>query len=432
MANNQDDFEMNPQGGEEFPEFKETSPLMEAWKNSPMLKILVVGAGLLVLVGGYMAFGGSNTDDIPSQVSGNPGVTSVPGDDVDPQFEQALRTVNEQRAQAARERGGSALPTPIGRTRGGDDLDMQQREPAIDPLEQWRQSVERRQRERDVQVTQQRQVTQQNQQQFQQQVVSNEQNEALVQAMARQFQAIMEARAPQASRVATITPHDFYERQAAQQAAQNAAGNNAGGFNNMGGMMGQQQGGPVSQEIIIPAGEIIYGQLLTMARSDVSTPVLAQLASGPLRGARAIGSFQRSEGNFLVLSFNRVVVDGIDYPISAVAVDPATTGGGLATEVDYHWFTRVILPGAAAFIEGLADAYAQRENTVTVSGDTVIQETPELNASGRLATGIASSSRAIGEIFQDEAREKRRPTVIVGAGTPIGIFFTEPLVRDQY
>ena len=128
-----------------------------------------------------------------------------------------------------------------------------------------------------------------------------------------------------------------------------------------------------------------------------------------------------------MLRFDKIVIDGLDFDIDAVAVDPATTSPGLATDVDHHWLTRVILPGAASFIKGIAEAYAEQENTVVVTGETVTQETEDLNTTGKIATGVAESADIVGDLLEDEADKREDATVIVASGTPIGILFTEAL-----
>src|SRR6202021_599971 len=109
---------------------------------------------------------------------------------------------------------------------------------------------------------------------------------------------------------------------------------------------------------IVPAGTVSYAQLLTEANSDVPGPILAQIMSGPLAGARAGGEFKTLD-DYLVLHFALVNFKGKDYQIDAIALDPDTTLGGMATDVDQRYFTRVILPAAAGFMQGLGSALAQ-------------------------------------------------------------------------
>lgn len=126
----------------------------------------------------------------------------------------------------------------------------------------------------------------------------------------------------------------------------------------------------VRKEVIIPAGEIEYAQLIIEANSDVPGPVLAMLVSGPLSGSKLIGSFTVVD-DYLTLSFETVVVDGESYSVSAVGLDPGTTLPGMATEVRHRYFKRVVLPAAAAFVESFADAIAQTDQTeITINTGT--------------------------------------------------------------
>jgi len=187
----------------------------------------------------------------------------------------------------------------------------------------------------------------------------------------------------------------------------------------------------------VPAGEIYYGQLVTEANSDVNSPILGRIYTGPLKGGKVIGSFSTTQSEKLVLRFNKVVLDGVDYPINALAVDPATTSSGMATDINRHWLTRVVLPGAASFIEGFANAFAQRENNITVvtGGDTVVEEADDLNTEGQIATGVAAAAQEVGEALDDIADAHTEPTIIVGAGTPLGLLFVDAvtdLLKSAY
>src|SRR5690606_9021030 len=64
------------------------------------------------------------------------------------------------------------------------------------------------------------------------------------------------------------------------------------------------------QEVIIPAGNIAYGQLLNALNSDIPGPVLVHVLSGPFSGGRALGQFQVSQ-DYLVLTFKAIVKDGV-------------------------------------------------------------------------------------------------------------------------
>ena len=103
---------------------------------------------------------------------------------------------------------------------------------------------------------------------------------------------------------------------------------------------------------------------------------------------------------------------------------------GVATEVDKRYFRRVILPTAAAFIEGLTEAISESgSTTVTSQGETVSEEQEDLDSDQEVASGIAEAGEEIGEIL-DEMAEQTKTLIRVEVGTPIGILFVEP-VFDQ-
>jgi intracellular multiplication protein IcmE len=167
------------------------------------------------------------------------------------------------------------------------------------------------------------------------------------------------------------------------------------------------------------------------ANSDVPGPVLAQVASGPLKGARLIGQFSVESDKYLAITFSTAVVDGQAISINAIALDPGTTLPGMATDIDNRYLTRVILPAAAAFVEGWTQAVADSgATTVTVSGDTVIDESNPTTNTQEVNAGIAEAGAEIGDILSDIA-DDTEVMVKVAAGTPMGVLFLSPVVESE-
>jgi intracellular multiplication protein IcmE len=183
-------------------------------------------------------------------------------------------------------------------------------------------------------------------------------------------------------------------------------------------------------EIIVPAGTIAYAQLITQANTDSPGPVLAQIMSGPLSGDRILGSFKATD-NYLVLSFDTVVIDGISHTIDAIALDPNTANPGIVSNIDHRYLERVVLPAAAAFIEGIGSAVADSGNTnVSVSGDTVVSNTQKLDSKQQLYKGIEKGASKIGDIL-DKNGSDTKPLITVDPGTAMGILFTSPVTKDN-
>ena len=183
-------------------------------------------------------------------------------------------------------------------------------------------------------------------------------------------------------------------------------------------------------EVLLPAGEILYAQLLTEANTDAPGPVLAQILSGPLKGSRILGSFEEQE-ELLTLNFETVVYEEESLSVDAVALDPATTLPAMATEVDHRYFKRIILPAAAAFVEGLAGAIGETTTvTVVTDGGTVVDAQEEPDSEQEVALGIEEAGQELGEIL-DEIADDTEVMIRIAAGTPIGILFLEPVTKDE-
>ena len=176
----------------------------------------------------------------------------------------------------------------------------------------------------------------------------------------------------------------------------------------------------------VRAGTIIPAVLLTSVNSDVPGPVVAQIVSGPLNGARLLGSFQATEKH-VVLQFNTISMPGQNksFGISAYAVND-NLGVGLATDVDNHYLRRYGMLLAAGFLEGYSNAVARTGTRTNITdGGSVIVTQDELDTEQirKVALGEAGSSVA-SEIAQQTSV---RPTVKVegkdGGGVPIGLLF---------
>ncbi len=174
-------------------------------------------------------------------------------------------------------------------------------------------------------------------------------------------------------------------------------------------------------QVLVPAGTVSYAQLLTEANSDVPGPILEQVVSGPLTGARVIGQFKVSN-DYLIIKFSLANLKGKDYGIEALALDPDTTLGAMATEVDQRYFTRVLLPAAAGFIQGFGSALGQGSSSLVTNGTTTIVQQSGKGLQQGLFQGLSQAGQTAGQFFENQANETK-PLVRVAAGTPMGLFF---------
>lgn len=423
----------------------------EIWAQNPSLKIFAIVAGIAFLLITYMVFGGSsadkpNPDEDFSAVRATPDVTQTPGTaELPPAYEEAVRQSNEQTLKNAEATGDSAIPTPIARPSERIEAPVQVEE--NDPLSEWRREAENRRIERQQQddaiKAEQEQalappslpVTQTGDPNIAAAAPQNpplpttpstEQIQAYTQQIMQSLQSqVLESQVPKESVVISMNIQPAYnmDKYFPPQGTTTAA--NANGQTTIG-PNGQAVTTPAAAQNtqpkpIIAAGSIAYAQIITEANSDVPGPVLAEVASGPLLGGRAIGTFQVAEKR-LVLQFNRIVKDGVEYQVQAYALDPATTLPGVVSTVNNHYFSRIFLPAAAAFIEGFADAATQTDTNVVVSNGTVVTNSQnELDTRKELLKGAREAGSKLSEIVDEDADRPR--TVIVHSGTRIGLLF---------
>lgn len=398
-----------------FDDYGSQGTLGDLWRNNPLVKAGAVIAVIALIVAIIILFGPSD-DRVPvSAVGRGADLAEAPGtSEISETYRQAIDEFNVEQVEQALQTGESALPIPTDPQRGRIPLQIED-ETQEDPLERWRRLQEERIRQQQLQEEEiARQVEEEGT--ADDEVARNNAVTTLAQAMSRQMEAVLENQqieGPQSKVITTISYLDALNEKRRLAAEEAAAG--AGDVEEV-------------SNIILPAGEIVYAQMITEANTDAPGPILAQIVVGPLRGSRLIGDFESTD-NYLTLNFNTIVVDGISQGVSAVALDPDTTLPGIVTDIDRRYFQRVVLPMAAEFIEGFTEAVSDSgTTTVTINNETVTEQTQDRDTEEEVASGIAEAGEALAEILEDQANSIE-PLLRVEAGTPIGIFFLEPVVE---
>ena len=392
------------------------------FKKSPVVKIGVVVGVVAALAGVMMFMDGEEVQEAPSSLPSTNTVTSVPATDdkVDPEYLKAVEEANEADLERAISTGDSAIPVPVEtpETR----LDVPQREEVEeDPLHKWRMmQAEQEIRNMNAQETESEPVT----------VLDNEQQSEAIKALSESMMKQMESVLSRSVEQKTFTTKTFIEYKENDAQAANAAV--AGGGVPAGGAASSGFTEKEEEVVIIPAGKIVYGQMLLEANSDVESVVLAQMVSGPLKGWKLLGQFETFEDlEMLGVTFDTAVNDdGDQYDIDAIMLNPDTGLAAMSTDVDHRYLRRVILPSAAVFVEGFASALAEKDSTqVTISGDTVATETEEPEEDEQIATGVQEAGAKIAEFLDEEGDVPIR--IMIEAGVPIGIFFAENVVESE-
>lgn len=447
-----DDFDLDDDIFDDEPQSAKVT-LVKLWNDNPVFKIGVIVVGIIVIYIIYSVFFAANDENLElSRMNTAPDVTSIPGEgEISPEFRDAIVAADQQRLEQAQREGGSTLPTPIGGDTARIPTPDELGETEEDPLKAWRQQSDALvidQSGTDVTppptddlppildsftptVPQRTQV----QPSPAPQQLQNQGNPELAQRLAEQMQVIIGTKQPQPANLITTGYPSMYEeyleeKRAAEQAALQYADNqyDQSNFDSSADYLTGDET-TAERDVILNAGTVSYAQIINAVNSDINGPVLAHILSGPMSGGRAIGQFQREE-EYLVLTFNRVVKDDKVYSTEAYALDADTTLAGVRTDVNRHWFRRVILPAAAEFIAGVGEAIADTNTTtVVVDGGAAVSDEDELDTTEELAKGVERGAERVSEIIDQEA--DREVTVTLAKGTPVGLLFTESIYEQD-
>lgn len=433
---------------ESYSEESAKQSLKEIWRSNPSLKVFAIVVGLSLVVVSFLVFG--SDEEIPPQekyaaVTGGNTITQAPGTaELPPAYEDAVRQATAKRIEDAVATGGSALPTPIARPAERIEAPIQIEDK--DPLSEWRREAEARRAERKKEEAQKTAakpaavtpvappplpVAQPIVQQTAAATVvqpaapppppplptapTAEQIQAYMAQIQGQVQTVMQTQVPKESTLIKMAN--------VQKAGDLAGINNKANTAQKSAVQAKSQNPTAAKTPpIIMAGTIAYAQTLTEANSDVPGPILAEVASGPLVGGRAIGTFSVADDK-LIIQFNRVIKDDKEYAINGIIMDPSTTLTAMSTGVNRHYLQRVFLPAAADFIRAYAQAVSQQDTQVVVNNGTVVSETQrDLSGKEEAFQALNVAGQRVSTFVGQEAN--RPITVKLAMGTRIGILFT--------
>ncbi|MBP9721562.1 MAG: DotG/IcmE/VirB10 family protein [Gammaproteobacteria bacterium] len=192
-------------------------------------------------------------------------------------------------------------------------------------------------------------------------------------------------------------------------------------------------------KIYYKAGDILFGIMLTSVNSDTPGPILARIVSGPLDGAKLVGTINPATipmsasaprvSTALILEFKLLNIPGkrSSVPITAVAIDPQTANTGLATSVDRHYLLRYGTFFAANFMSGLGQAIAMQgqAKVITNNGTVDVGRSSQFNSTEetKIALGRTADAFTKSLNFIDTP-----PTIKIASGTALGILLQNDIV----
>ena len=182
-------------------------------------------------------------------------------------------------------------------------------------------------------------------------------------------------------------------------------------------------------------GDLIPAVLETGAVStQLNSPIRARISSGPLRGAILTGYAKRNGEDSLIIEFTNLNSDLLRNTITMKAVamdyDKATTA--MASNVNRHIPSRVLMTFAGSFAKGYSDALKNNnDSTTVVDGGTVTT----INSNSK-KTVKEINKEALADAVNDTATMinsniPKTPTVTIYNNLGIGLYVMQDLIIDK-
>ncbi|WP_176952930.1 DotG/IcmE/VirB10 family protein [Belnapia rosea] len=189
------------------------------------------------------------------------------------------------------------------------------------------------------------------------------------------------------------------------------------------------------KRVLMEAGTGVYAVVVTGGNTDQGSPtIIAQALSGLISGRRLMGSFTRQgsgnqPGALLGLRFNSITIDGKPVAVDAFAVAPDTMDSAVASRVDPHRVERLVLPAAAAFVQGLGQALLSSGSTVASGPYGGYAAFRQFSPEQMLGIGAGAAGASAGQMLREQAPRER--TIYIDAGAELGIMFRTSLEVEE-
>lgn len=407
---------------------------------SPLKKMLIGSAAAIAVVGGLMISVGGGGDG-ESSMRRAPNLDATPGganQETSELYRASLRSRNEQLADMARERGESFMATPeailapLDRLNAIDavDIDAVAAAPVVEeaPLP----PRERRILPRPTPVAAPAPMPEP-EPEWQDEVeeVAVETGPAPENPYIARIGGMMQATAPafaprpmMSISLETASRNGQGEANAIVDSGPSAAVQPCENCNSGAGSSSDHNS---SNLPMLRPGDVLYAETVNAVDSDTPSSVIAEVVTGPYKGARLVGSFQtdRNSGRMLVQFAAMTMHDGTTVPISGVAVDGRTAETTVRSDIERRYVKRYGPVLAASFIATYAQAIAQPEQRLvdTGSGTEIITEAPTDRQA--IAAGVSAGLSTIARDVAEYA--PKGPKVTLRDGWPIAVMILTPM-----
>lgn len=168
------------------------------------------------------------------------------------------------------------------------------------------------------------------------------------------------------------------------------------------------------------------GEIYTGVNSDNgTTPVLGRITTGPYAGSvLQAPEGAKLSGDGVIIHFTTMAFNGQNYKVDAYALQDDTLVANIATDVDHHYFRRIVLPSIFGGAGEAGQLYAQSNTQMLSNGFNTVTSRPGMPdptaVAGVIAGGIAQRA---GQVLTNDAARLPDRTVTVKNGEVVAIQF---------
>lgn len=207
---------------------------------------------------------------------------------------------------------------------------------------------------------------------------------------------------------------------------------NIGGTRNDTAAHAEQLGGNGTggSDSTVPAGSILYGQVLNSVDSDNPGPVVAEITDAPLEGHKLIGRIAAAgNGSGFAVTFDTLArPDGVALPVAAIALDGLDGSSTVASRTDRRILERYGALFASTFVSEYARSAGSTGSSTIIADGSVVSTSAKPSRKESLHAALGSASAQLAADLASSA--PRGPRIVLLAGHPIGILFLETARPD--
>jgi intracellular multiplication protein IcmE len=174
------------------------------------------------------------------------------------------------------------------------------------------------------------------------------------------------------------------------------------------------------RQVLVPGGSGVYAHTILAVSSDSGGPIVLQADSGPIAGDRMMGSFTREQER-LVVTVHTLVHDGQTLNVNGLVIAADSMETAVASSVEEHYGARLVLPAAAAFVQGLGQAIATSNTTSQIGALGTVTGFTHLDLPQQAGVGAGAAAAQVGKFLQEAA--PKGPTVNLASNVNVGVIF---------